>query len=743
MPLQPGTRLGNYEVLSELGSGGMGEVYKARDLKLGREVAIKVLPQEMSADPSRLRRFQQEARAASALNHPNIVTIYEIGEHNGTPFIAMEYVKGRTLREILADGPLPNDKLIRYATQLAEGLAKAHQAGIVHRDLKPENIIISDDGYVKILDFGLAKLLPEGEVGAELSTLARETTPGAILGTVGYMSPEQAKGQDADFRADQFSLGAILFEMATGKRAFEGGTPAETLSAVLRDEPKLDGAFSEIVGRCLRKSADQRWPSTRELVAAIGKAESLHRRMNVPSVAVLPFSNVSADPEQEYFCDGMTDEIIADLSKIRALRVISRTSIMRLKHTDKDLRTIGHELNVRYLLEGTVRKSANSLRITARLIDAADDVHLWAEKYSGTLEDVFDIQERVSRAIVQALHVTLTHDEARRVAERPIQDVRAYECYLRARHEIWVFTKEGLDRALDLLRRGLDIVGENALLHATLGTAYWQHINAGVGSVEHYLQKAEECAARVFKLEPECAPGHYLRGLIWLTRGNIQEAVKAHKRALALDPDNPEALFMHAALLSAAGKDSTAAAARLLDIDPLTPHNLVVPTWGHMFHGRFSLAEAECRRWLERDQNNPLAALCLGELLARIGSIDEARGVFDQLADRNPNTMFGQLAQFLSHTLRGNKADALAAVNSDLTEAARWDMQYSWEMASGYALIDERDKAIDWLETATHQGMICYPFLSQYDPLLENLRQEPRFKELMEDVRSQWERFEV
>ena len=219
MSLQPGTRLGNYEVLSELGSGGMGEVYKAKDLKLGRDVAIKVLPQEMASDASRLRRFEQEARAASALNHPNIVTIYEIGEHEGTPFIAMEYVNGKTLREILADGPLPNDKLIRYATQLAEGLAKAHQAGIVHRDLKPENIIISEDGFIKILDFGLAKLLPEGDVGAEVSTLARETIPGTILGTVGYMSPEQAKGESADFRSDQFSFGAIVYEMATGKEA--------------------------------------------------------------------------------------------------------------------------------------------------------------------------------------------------------------------------------------------------------------------------------------------------------------------------------------------------------------------------------------------------------------------------------------------------------------------------------------------------------------------------------------------
>jgi tetratricopeptide (TPR) repeat protein len=415
---------------------------------------------------------------------------------------------------------------------------------------------------------------------------------------------------------------------------------------------------------------------------------------------------------------------------------------MRLKGTDKDLRTIGRELNARYLLEGSVRKSGNSLRITAQLIDAADDVHLWAEKYSGSLKDVFDIQERVSRAIVKALQIALSPDEDRRVAERPIQDVRAYECYLRARQEIWRFTPEGLDRALDLLRNGLEIVGENALLYGTLGTAYWQHINAGVRPAEHYLQKAEECVVRVFQLEPDSAPGHYLRGLIWLTRGNLQEAVRALKHALALDPDNSEALFMLAALLACAGKDSTAEVARLLDVDPLSPHNLLVPTWGHLVQGRFSLAVAEGRRWYERDQSNPIAALFLGDVLARSGGIDEADAIFEQLAARLPQTMFGQLALFLRHGLRGDKAKALEAVSPTLTEAARWDLQYSWEMATGYALIDEREQALEWLENATHRGLINYPFLSQYDPLLKNIRQEKRFKELMEEVRSQWERFE-
>jgi tetratricopeptide (TPR) repeat protein len=286
---------------------------------------------------------------------------------------------------------------------------------------------------------------------------------------------------------------------------------------------------------------------------------------------------------------------------------------MQLKGTKKDLKTIGRELNVRYLLEGSVRKAGHSLRITAQLIDAADDVHLWAEKYGGALEDVFDIQERVSRAIVKALHVTLNPDEDRCVAERPIEDVRAYECYQRARHEIWRYTPEGLERALDLLRRALRIVGDNALLYSTLGMAYWQHANIGIRPAERYLQQAEECVAKALLLSPGSAPGHRVRGLIWVSRGNIQEATRELKSALALDPDNSEVLFLYCMLLAWAGKESTIEVARLLDIDPLTPQNQSIPALHHLFQGRFSSAIAGCREWYERGQRNPMAALLFGE----------------------------------------------------------------------------------------------------------------------------------
>jgi serine/threonine protein kinase len=722
----------------------MGVVYQARDPRLDRLVAIKVLPPDLTRDAAAKQRFLVEARAASALDHPNICTIHEIDETpEGELYLVMACYDGETLKQKIARGPLSMQEAFAVASQVGQGLSKAHHAGIVHRDIKPANLMVTPDGTVKILDFGVAKL-----AGAE-----GVTQTGTTVGTVAYMSPEQARGDEVDRRSDIWALGVVLYEMLTGRPPFAGDNLLSISRAILEGDPRpLAGPASPaqgVVSRALRKAPEHRYQSVTELLGELETATRaatrgvVPNRQDVPFIAVLPFTNMSPDPANEYFSDGLTEEIIADLSKIRALRVISRTSIMRLKGTDKDLRTIGRELNARYLLEGSVRKSGNSLRITAQLIDAQDDVHLWAEKYSGSLEDVFDIQERVSRAIVKALQITLSPDEDRRVAERPIHDVRAYECYLRAKHQIWRFTQDGLDRALELLRDGLEIVGENALLHGTLGTAYWQHINAGVRPAEQYLQKAEECVAKVFQLEPDSAAGHYLRGLIWLTRGNIQEAVSALKRALVLEPDNSEALFMHAALLSAAGKDSTAEAARLLDVDPLSPHNLLVPAWGHLVQGRFSLALAECRRWHERDQNSPLAALFLGDVLARSDGIDEAEAIFEQLAARLPQTMFGQLALFLGHGLRGDRAKALEAVSPTLTEAARWDLQYSWEMATGYALIDEREAALGWLENAIRRGLINYPFLSQYDPLLKNIRQEKRFQELMEEVRSRWERFEV
>ena len=421
-----GRTLSHYKILEKLGSGGMGDVYRAKDLELQRDAAIKVLREKVAADPERLRRFEQEARSASALNHPNIITIYEIrlrqgyggqvGKHESISYIAMELVDGKTLREMLSSGPLLTKKMLLLASQIAEGLAKAHSAGIVHRDLKPENIMITGDGLVKILDFGLAKLFtPPAGADSELATMEKGgTTPGVVMGTAGYMSPEQAKGQAVDYRADQFAFGVILYEMVTGKRAFQRDSAVETLTAIIKEDPvsvtelnpSIPSHLKTIVERCLSKDSHDRYDSTRDLarelesidapqsvptkepsrrsprhlagavalIAALAIAVGLNvgglrewllggkESTKIESIAVLPLDNLSGDPEQEYFADGMTETLITELTKIGALKVISRTSVMRFKDTDKSLPEIARELNVDAVVEGSVLRAGDRVR---------------------------------------------------------------------------------------------------------------------------------------------------------------------------------------------------------------------------------------------------------------------------------------------------------------------------------------------------------------------------------------------
>ena len=464
--MESGTKLGHYEILALLGKGGMGEVWRAKDTKLGREVAIKTLPAEFSQDEDRLVRFQREARAASALNHPNICIVHDLDEHDGAPFIVMELLKGENLTEKMARGPLAINQALDLGMQLADALDAAHNKGIVHRDIKPANIFVTDRGTAKLLDFGLARVQVATSSGAP--TVDNLTNSGAVLGTVSYMSPEQARGEELDARTDLFSLGVVFYEMTTGRPAFIGNTTAvifdrlfnKVLDPPTRLNPEVPRELDAMIEKLLAKDRNQRSSSAWELRAGIEriKLDSASRRgKSQPSgepndgetsIAVLPFENHSADADNEYFSDGLTDEIITDLSQIQSLRVISRNSSMQLKGSGKDLKAVADELHVRYVLQGGVRKAGNAVRVTAQLIDPVKDAHLWAEKYSGKLEDIFEIQEQISRQIVDALKMRLSPEEDQKLADRPIDNVEAFECYHRARREIYKFTEEGLDRRL-------------------------------------------------------------------------------------------------------------------------------------------------------------------------------------------------------------------------------------------------------------------------------------------------------
>jgi TolB-like protein len=458
----------------------------------------------------------------------------------------------------------------------------------------------------------------------------------------------------------------------------------------------------------------------------------------------LPFTNLSTDPENAYFADGLTDEVIADLSKVRTLRVISRTSSMTFKETNKDVKTIARELGVRYILEGSARRVGSRLRISAQLIDASTDDHLWADKYDGTVEDVFEVQERLARVIVGALAVRLTADEDRRLAQRPIRNLHAYECYLRARQEGWRWRRDAIDYAVHLLHNGLAIVGENAGLYAALGLAYLQYREAGLDFGERPLHEAEACARKAFALEPASASGLQLRGWIHYSRGRIQEAVRDLKAALEIDSNNADTLLLLINCYLISGKVSVARPLidRLLAVDPLTPVSRCAPGFADLADGNFAAAVEPYRQMVEMDPGNPMARLFYVGLLALNRRTEAVGAILETFPPEVRDTVPARLAFFVGHALAGNLREAQATLTPEIEAIATGTDVFPRFLAMGYALVGVPDRAMHWLAIAVDRGFINYPFLARYHPSLESLRSHPRFQQLMETVRDRWEKFE-
>jgi TolB-like protein/Tfp pilus assembly protein PilF len=789
MTLATGTRLGPYEIVSPLGAGGMGEVYRARDARLNREVAIKVLPAAFSADADRLRRFEQEARSASALNHPNILTIHDLGSHDGSPYVVFELLEGETLRERMAEGSLSQRRALDSAIEIARGLAAAHERGIVHRDLKPENVFLTKDGSVKILDFGLAKLThPEaasGE-GSKAPTQTVPTEPGVVMGTVGYMSPEQVRGQAADHRSDIFSFGAMLHEALSGQRAFRGATSADTMSAILKEEPPeltsvrpdLPPALAHIVRRCLEKSPAERFQSARDLgfaltetggvsapapvrlpgrrpillpalgavvlaflavlfLADVGGLRSRFRPgaagSTIQSLAVLPLENLSHDREQEYFSDGMTEELIADLGKIRALRVISRTSAMRYKGAAKSVPEIARELKVDAVVEGSVLRSGDRVRITAQLIRASTDEHLWSESYERDGKDVLALQSEVARAIAREIQVAVSAREIAQLASSRVVDPEAHRLYLLGRHYESQRSAEGLQKALDSYEQSIAKDPSYAAAYSGLADTYTL-LGFYVVPAREAMPRAKAAALKALALDDSLAEAHQSVGDVAETYDwDWSTAEKEFRRSIELNPSYAMAHHHYSLHLDAFGRleEALAEAKRALECDPLSPivNNLLALQYYLL--RRYDEAIAQYRRTLEIDPNLGASNIELGFSYAAKGMLREAIAVGEKhSATATALRARGALGYFLA--LSGDREGALRQL-----EGLRALSQLQYVAPHHFYLIylglGEKDQAFAWLEKA-HQDRSGIFFQLKADPVNDPLRSDPRFADLLRRV---------
>jgi serine/threonine protein kinase/tetratricopeptide (TPR) repeat protein len=597
MTLATNTHLGPYEILASLGAGGMGEVYKAHDGRLDRDVAVKVLPERFAQDEQAVARFHREIKAVAALSHPNIVTIYDVGFENGRCFAVMELLEGQTLGARMRAAPLDWRGAVTFAIAIAEGLAAAHGKGFVHRDVKPENIFLTTGGNVKILDFGLARLkdsppitTPHPDVteivspGSHSNTAMPATEPGVIVGTVYYMAPEQVRGLPPDFRSDIFSFGCVLYEMVAGRRPFAKPTSADTMVAILHDPPPAlnlsspgrPGPLDRVIARCLEKNAADRFASASDLAVALkgvlheagltdtvktkmpdtGQAEqppSSRVRRAPPSVAVLPFVNMSADKDNEYFSDGLAEELITVLSKVENLHVAARTSSFAFKGKQEDIRKIGEQLNVRTVLEGSVRKSGNRLRISAQLVNVADGYQLWSETYNRQMEDVFEIQDEIAGNIAKALRCLLS-DRCKQAQDHgQTSDVQAYDCYLRGRQFFHEFRRQALHFACQMFTQAIGIDPTYARAYAGLADCH-SLLYTNWERTDDHLREADVASRKALEIAPDLAEAHVSRGLAVMLSKQYEEASREFDTALVQNPNLFEAHYFYGRVCHAQGK---------------------------------------------------------------------------------------------------------------------------------------------------------------------------------------------
>jgi serine/threonine protein kinase len=733
------TFAGRYQIIEELGRGGMGRVYKVLDNELKESAALKLLKPEIATDEKTIERFRNELKLARKISHKNVCRMYHLSKKENTYYITMEYVAGEDLKSLIRKiGQLPVAKAISITKHLCEGLAEAHKLGIVHRDLKPQNITIDKDGNARIMDFGIARSLSaKGITGA-----------GMMIGTPEYMSPEQVEGNETDQRSDIYSLGIILYEMVTGRTPYEGDTALSIAMKHKNETPINPREFntlvsedlSQLILRCMEKDKERRFQQANELLSELSKIgierpeiKKLIETKWKSSIAVLPFTDLSPQKDQEYFCDGLSEELINALTKIKDLRVVARTSAFSFKGEKMDVREIGKKLDVEAVLEGSVRKAGNRLRITSQLINVADGYHLWSEKYDRDMEDIFAIQDDVTLAIVDTLKVELLGAEKIELIKRHTEDLEAYNLNLMGRHYVKRFTKEGLQKGLESFQQAIEKDPKYASPYVGIAMYY---INLGFWNFvppKQAFPRAKEAAEKALEIDDSLGEAHSAMGFEkMLYEWDWEGAEKEHKRALELNPSNASSRILYAHYLWILGRfeEALGECKRAQELNPLSRNVAQTRATILMTMRQYDRSIEEYKALLEISPDYYTARFWLAFPYAFKGMHDEAVASIDEAmaVSRGGAPLMWTVKGFI-YSITGKKEEAKKTLDQMLEQSKR-SYVAPWMIAGIYIGLGDRDKAFEWIEKAFKERDHWLIYL-KVNPIFDNLRSDPRFSKIL------------